>query len=419
MERYDVIVLGGGPAGLAAAIRLAERGISVLLLEKGILGKTAKTWLTFYEGLNNFGLQECIRNRNLRTVFSCYLGSRYTMERDFVVPIHEERALQLLRDRAVRAGAVVREEEAYAGYDEADDGLFITTSRAAYSCRLAVNAMGRQSPLLGCLKHQNRITDMGCLAWFLDNASGYDQEELLIFDSFFPGRDYFWTVPFEASRMMAGVFFFHPLDPQNRNDKEEKLAAYLREKGITGERIDVRWGNIPLGPQHFLTHSKFIYFGDTANTPLPSSGFSFSRCLAESVQIAEFAGDYLNNGIPFSSYKKYMLGNKIPGIEAHLIISGMLASFPDELLNRAIGCMEGLGEDFVIRFLTGEDMSVTFSMQALKAIFSTFTIRELISLSLKQNHLENLRSLYHMLPALGKAGIGGQIKDFFRSSGRR
>lgn len=35
MKHYDVIVIGGGPSGLMAAIASAEHGATVLLIDKG------------------------------------------------------------------------------------------------------------------------------------------------------------------------------------------------------------------------------------------------------------------------------------------------------------------------------------------------------------------------------------------------
>ena len=37
-EEYDVIIVGGGPAGLSTAIMCATRRLKVLLLEKGKMG---------------------------------------------------------------------------------------------------------------------------------------------------------------------------------------------------------------------------------------------------------------------------------------------------------------------------------------------------------------------------------------------
>ena len=73
-----------------------------------------------------------------------------------------------------------------------------------------------------------------------------------------------------------------------------------------------------------------------------------------------------------------------------------------------------LNEDFLISFLTGRDMSINFAVSALRAIFNTFSLSEIRSLSLKQNYLKNLVNLYNLLLALPQAKIKEQIVDFVK-----
>jgi dihydrolipoamide dehydrogenase len=44
MASYDVIILGGGPAGYVCAIRCAQLGLSTAIIEREALGGTCVLW---------------------------------------------------------------------------------------------------------------------------------------------------------------------------------------------------------------------------------------------------------------------------------------------------------------------------------------------------------------------------------------
>jgi flavin-dependent dehydrogenase len=415
-EFFDVIVIGGGPAGLGSALHLAEKRVPVLLLEKSKICSTEKTWLTFDYIIKKYELHECIRNRFSKVIFSCYLGNSYSFEnKDFIFPINEERALELLLQRAKNQGAIIKDEEPFLNYSIKDDEqIEIRTTKGAYRAKLAIDAMGRHSSILRSYGRKNETLNMGCLAFFLKDAGYKNNNRLLLYDSFFPGSDYFWMVPLEEDRMMVGTFFFSSLTGSNLKEKTEKLKWYMEARGLDGEIYETKMGNIPLGPQSHMNVERFLFIGDSCNTPLPSSGFSFSRCLEDSEILADFISRYLNDEAALKDYKKEILGSKTPGIEIHLIISDMLSKFTDPMLNKAIGSMRTLDEDFIISFLSGRDMSINFAVTALRAIFNTFSLSELRALSLKQNYMRILSSLYDLLLALPQAKIPEQIVTFVK-----
>jgi thioredoxin reductase (NADPH) len=69
MEHYDVIIIGGGPAGLAAGLYAARAGLKSLLLERGIFGgqivnaRLVENYPGFPEGISGTELGEFMRQQ--------------------------------------------------------------------------------------------------------------------------------------------------------------------------------------------------------------------------------------------------------------------------------------------------------------------------------------------------------------------
>jgi thioredoxin reductase (NADPH) len=72
MERYDVIIIGGGPAGLTAGLYAARAGLKSLLLERGIFGgqivnaRLVENYPGFPEGISGPQLGEFMRRQAIK-----------------------------------------------------------------------------------------------------------------------------------------------------------------------------------------------------------------------------------------------------------------------------------------------------------------------------------------------------------------
>jgi len=73
MEHYDVVVVGGGPAGLSAGVKCAENGVKTLIIEKDPIDTAKKAWITFQQAVDAWDLKDCVvarvRGLNFNSVF--------------------------------------------------------------------------------------------------------------------------------------------------------------------------------------------------------------------------------------------------------------------------------------------------------------------------------------------------------------
>ncbi len=111
-KTYDVVVIGGGPGGIPAAIAAARRGLKVLLVEKnGYLGGNLVIGLPLLGYLDKNGIQvtggfaqELVDTLMVRN--ACYGHSRCPMHNSVTLYNHEEMKLVLF-EKCLEAGVEI------------------------------------------------------------------------------------------------------------------------------------------------------------------------------------------------------------------------------------------------------------------------------------------------------------------------
>ena len=149
---YDLAIAGGGPAGLAAAIRAAQRGLSAIVLERsdGVPDKACG------EGLMPAGARELsLLGARVETA-QPFFGIRYLQDHDVIearfaggrsgLGIRRTMLSTALRERAVELGATLQRAAVRSARAGADS-IVVSTDAGEVTARLLVAADGLHSPL--------------------------------------------------------------------------------------------------------------------------------------------------------------------------------------------------------------------------------------------------------------------------------
>ncbi|MBN2753361.1 MAG: NAD(P)/FAD-dependent oxidoreductase [Candidatus Goldbacteria bacterium] len=406
IKKYDVIVLGGGPAGLTAAREISKTGLKTLLIEKNYIGSTPRSWITWYSGLKKAGCASAVKHRIDTLVFSSYLGGAYELKKSDSAVVDTKKLLLMLKARAIKAGAEIKEKEAVLKCVQNGGYAGVKTNKGYYKAGYFVDAMGwyskNQRPLG---KKEPRGDYMGCCAAEIKLEKPLkDISKAHIFHAPFPGKDYFWLLPYNKHEALAGCFAFEKLDAKSRARMEKSLNMYIKYMGAGGRRLKEIQGNIPLMERRYLRRGRIFFCGDSVSSPLPSSGFGLLRAIEE----ARLIGRCFKRGVKnnYSEYEEKIVALRYPGYELHYLVADILKNMDEVIFNKAVSGMKDNSVKFIKSFLKGNDLSLIFAAQALIAIFKTFTLKEIASMAIKRDYKEFLMRAARDYPKIKP----GQIK---------
>ena len=335
MQTYDLIIVGGGPAGAAAALYAQRSGLAALLLDKqcfprdkicgdALSGKAVAILheLGLFEEVCNlpgaaiarivFGSPDAtaasidLRRYDLRDALT---GRVLPME-GFVIrrAVFDDFLFAKARAAAVHAlegfavGALLREGGQVCGVR----GRTADGTRLDFRAPLVLGCDGFNSVVArrsGLYRHESRHWMVALRQYFEGVAGLSDQIELQFIDEVRPG--YFWIFPLEGRRANVGIGMDHRDIKARGIDLKEVLAAAVESQTFGARFRDARpleapvgW-NLPVGSRRRPAHGNgFLLLGDAAGLIDPFTGEGIGNALysarfaVETAVQARATGDY-------------------------------------------------------------------------------------------------------------------------------
>ncbi|MBI2084978.1 MAG: geranylgeranyl reductase family protein [Candidatus Aenigmarchaeota archaeon] len=333
MQDYEVIVVGGGPAGSSCATFLGRKGVKTLLVDKasfprdktcgdGITGKS-------YGVLEELGVEdEIIKNQHMETFglvtsspSGVSLNTRSEREADkkkvYVCKrqIFDNILFQEAKKKAdiienFSVGDLIIENGAVAGIKGAGkDG-----KEKEFRAKIVVGADGANSIVARKLGLNDFQTDRSLVAvrtYYENVGETQDLIEFHFLEDLTPG--YFWIFPAGDNVSNVGIAVVAGDVPKRKLNLKNKLEEIVKNSRFAprftnAKQIsEVKGWNLPTGAQkRKRAGDGFILVGDAASLIDPFTGEGIGNALVSGKMAAEVIADSLgSNDFSYNVLKRY------------------------------------------------------------------------------------------------------------------
>ncbi|MGQ9805320.1 MAG: geranylgeranyl diphosphate reductase [Chlorobiales bacterium] len=306
---FDVVVVGGGPAGASAANELAKKGLSTVLIERNLSNAKPCGGAIPLGLIEEFEIPDFLVERKVTAMAVRSPKGKIvtmTMPNGFVGMVRRERFDKFLRERAAQNGATLLEgkfrtiEETDAGYRLSIDikGGKTIEIRSKY----VIGADGANSKValdLGFPPNEFKAVAIQQRFHSCDELARYENLVEIWYDGEVSPDFYAWVFP-KADHIAIGT------GTEDGTVNVKKLQARFIEKlGIKAKPYYEEAAKIPMHPRKTFVKGNAMLVGDAAGLVTPSNGEGIFFAMKSGKMAAETLIDHVKGkGSPLAMYEK-------------------------------------------------------------------------------------------------------------------
>ena len=347
-EQYDVIVVGGGPAGASAARRAAQSGASVLLIDAatfprpkpcgGAVSEQAMSYL-------DFPLEPALIQAEVFGARVHFASNVVEGRKSFRIAVLTSRTEldNFLLQKAAEAGVEILQDHRVEEVSQNDDFAIVKTNKRQIRSQYVIAADGAQSVIAKSIR-QRFSKDEFAVAYEADIACNRESPAQLskdLIDIYFSHeyRGYSWIFP-KRDHWNIGVGAIASNTTNVKSSTQEffgTLTALQYDPGA--ELVNGKGWIIPAGGYHRRVGFKRIYLtGDAAGFVDPFYGEGIAYAIRSGAQAGVITGAASLNpskGIVSTSQRQYaaFCKNQIStDLRYGLLFARLLHFWPNGLL---------------------------------------------------------------------------------------
>ncbi|MFW9918107.1 MAG: geranylgeranyl reductase family protein [Candidatus Thorarchaeota archaeon] len=323
MVEYDVIIVGGGPAGSTAARRAALSGLSVLLLDKNEFprNKPCAGGARFFVGeLLDFSLND-VAHRKISGL-SIFAPSGFRVDcipEDRSKPgitVMREEFDHLLLKKAIEAGAEILENKEVIDIQESTSNVSVTTMDGdIYTGQFVIGADGVNSRVAKQLGfYSGWKTDSASVALEIElevgakkvreicgEPGGYDADLLLLYFGEY-AHGYTWCFP-KRSVLSVGACCRQDRVRDLRAGYERWFSKFKDEYDIEPEVLSDTSARFPVRPAERLVKGRSLLIGDAAGLVDAFTGEGIPEAIQSGIIAASVMKEAVKGSNPMALFE--------------------------------------------------------------------------------------------------------------------